>query len=63
MSHGHDHPHGDAADFDPDDADPFTQEFWDERYRSADRLWSGQPNPQPFAQAADLAPGEALDAG
>jgi hypothetical protein len=41
----------------------FTQEFWDERYRSADRLWSGQPNPQLVAQVAGLPPGEALDAG
>jgi len=41
----------------------YTQEFWDERYRSADRLWSGQPNPQLVAQAAGLTPGDALDAG
>jgi SAM-dependent methyltransferase len=46
-----------------DDAVHFTQEFWDERYRSADRLWSGEPNPQLVAQAADLPAGEALDAG
>jgi SAM-dependent methyltransferase len=48
----------------PDDhAVQFTQEFWDERYRSADQLWSGQPNPQLVAQAAGLAPADALDAG
>jgi SAM-dependent methyltransferase len=41
----------------------FTQEFWDERYRSAGKVWSGQPNPQLVAQTADLAPGEALDVG
>jgi SAM-dependent methyltransferase len=41
----------------------FTREFWDERYRSAGRLWSGQPNVQLVAQAAGLPPGEALDAG
>ena len=46
-----------------DDTIQFTPEFWDDRYRSADRLWSGQPNPQLVAQTADLAPGEALDAG
>jgi SAM-dependent methyltransferase len=40
----------------------FTQEFWDDRYRSASRLWSGQPNVQFVAQVADLSPGEALDA-
>jgi len=63
MSHGHDHPHGDTAEFDPDDRSHFTREFWDERYSSAERLWSGQPNPQLVAQIADLPPGEALDAG
>jgi SAM-dependent methyltransferase len=41
----------------------FTQEFWDDRYRSAGQLWSGQPNVQLAAQAADLPPGEALEAG
>jgi 2-polyprenyl-3-methyl-5-hydroxy-6-metoxy-1,4-benzoquinol methylase len=46
-----------------DDAVQFTQEFWDDRYRSAERLWSGQPNAQLVAQAAGLAAGEALDAG
>jgi SAM-dependent methyltransferase len=48
---------------DPDPDIHFTQEFWDERYRSADRLWSGQPNAQLVAQTADLPAGDALDAG
>ena len=47
----------------PDDTIHFTPEFWDDRYRSADHLWSGQPNAQLVAQTADLAPGAALDAG
>ncbi len=51
----HDHAAGDSVHF--------TQEFWDDRYRSADRLWSGQPNSQLVAQTSDLAPGEALDVG
>ena len=54
MSHSH------------DDTIQFTQEFWDDRYRSAGgsgQLWSGQPNPQLVAQTAGLTPGEALDAG
>ena len=55
MSHTHAHSHDDPAHF--------TQEFWDDRYRSAGRLWSGQPNPQLVAQTADLTPGEALEAG
>jgi SAM-dependent methyltransferase len=46
-----------------DDEIHFTQEYWDARYRSADHLWSGQPNQQLVAQVDGLAPGEALDAG
>ncbi len=42
---------------------PWTAEFWDERYGSKDRIWSGNPNPQLVLEAADLAPGRALDAG
>jgi 2-polyprenyl-3-methyl-5-hydroxy-6-metoxy-1,4-benzoquinol methylase len=41
----------------------YTQEFWDERYGSADRIWSGRPNIQFAAQVADLPPGDALDVG
>jgi SAM-dependent methyltransferase len=43
--------------------DPFSQAAWDERYRSRDALWSGNPNPNLVSQVADLAPGLALDAG
>jgi SAM-dependent methyltransferase len=39
------------------------QAFWDERYRSAPTIWSGNPNPQLVAEAADLEPGRALDVG
>lgn len=41
----------------------FTGPFWDERYGAADRIWSGNPNPQLVAEASDLPPGRALDAG
>ena len=41
----------------------FGAEFWDERYRSAQRIWSGNPNPQLVAEVTGLAPGLALDAG
>jgi SAM-dependent methyltransferase len=41
----------------------FTAEFWDERYQSAERVWSGNPNAQLVAETADLEPGHALDAG
>jgi len=52
--HEHEHEH---------EHDQFTAEFWDERYRSAHALWSGNPNPYLIAEAGDLAPGTALDAG
>ena len=48
----------------PPDEPPFaTQDQWDERYRSASAIWSGRPNPHLVAEATDLAPGTALDAG
>jgi 2-polyprenyl-3-methyl-5-hydroxy-6-metoxy-1,4-benzoquinol methylase len=54
VSHDHD-----AGDF----ASHFTQEFWDDRYGSTERYWSGQPNAQLVSQVDGLTPGEALDAG
>ncbi|GAA1252053.1 class I SAM-dependent methyltransferase [Pseudonocardia aurantiaca] len=41
----------------------FTARFWDERYSSASRIWSGDPNPQLVSEAGALDPGTALDAG
>ena len=41
----------------------FDESFWDERYRSATRVWSGQPNPQLVAEVAGRPPGRALDVG
>jgi len=41
----------------------FGADFWDERYRSAERVWSGKPNPQLFAEVAGRPPGFALDVG
>ncbi len=41
----------------------FDQEWFEERYRSAPALWSGQPNPQLVAEIAELPSGTALDAG
>ena len=38
-------------------------QFWDELYRSADRVWSGNPNPQLVAEIEGRPPGRALDAG
>jgi SAM-dependent methyltransferase len=41
----------------------FDRDFWDERYRSARRVWSGKPNPHLVAEVAGRPPGRALDAG
>lgn len=43
--------------------DVFSEGFWDERYGSEDRIWSGQPNPQLVDRVAGLRPGRALDVG
>ncbi|MBO0899259.1 class I SAM-dependent methyltransferase [Cellulomonas sp. zg-ZUI199] len=37
--------------------------WWEERYRSQDRLWSGRVNASLVQLASDLPPGTALDAG
>jgi SAM-dependent methyltransferase len=47
----------------PDPMTLFTAEFWDQRYGSAERVWSGNPNTHVVAQVAELAPGTALDVG
>ncbi|HEX6351547.1 class I SAM-dependent methyltransferase [Actinophytocola sp.] len=39
------------------------QQFWDDRYGTKDRLWSGAPNGVLVVEAADLPPGQALDLG
>jgi SAM-dependent methyltransferase len=41
----------------------FGADFWDERYRSAGRVWSGDPNPQLVAEVTGWPPGLALDVG
>ncbi|MDG4832854.1 class I SAM-dependent methyltransferase [Solwaraspora sp. WMMD1047] len=40
-----------------------TREFWDERYASSDRIWSGNPNPHLVSTATGLTPAAALDVG
>jgi SAM-dependent methyltransferase len=55
-THDHDHearPGGDGHDLDS----------WEERYRGAPALWSGQVNPPLVTEAADLPPARALDVG
>lgn len=41
----------------------FTAAFWDDRYGSAEKIWSGEPNAVLVQEVADLAPGTALDVG
>jgi SAM-dependent methyltransferase len=41
----------------------FGEAFWDDRYRSAHALWSGNPNRHLVTEADGLPPGTALDAG
>jgi SAM-dependent methyltransferase len=40
-----------------------TADFWDERYASSERVWSGRPNRRLVEQVADLPPGRALEVG
>jgi SAM-dependent methyltransferase len=39
------------------------EQFWNERYREQDQLWSGEPNGLLVAEVGDLPPGRALDLG
>ena len=41
----------------------FDEASFEEMYRGTDALWSGRPNTQLVAEAADLPPGAALDVG
>lgn len=41
----------------------YDEQSFEERYRATDALWSGRPNTQLVAEAADLRPGTALDVG
>lgn len=60
MNSSH-HGRGAAGSF--DEAVVFDATFWDDRYASADQIWSGNPNPQLVAEAAALTPTNALDIG
>lgn len=39
------------------------EEYWEQFYRERDKVWTGNPNPLLVREAADLAPGTALDLG
>ncbi|CAN5379740.1 class I SAM-dependent methyltransferase [soil metagenome] len=59
MNHEHTAAANDAADA----TDFFTEAFWDDRYDSAEKIWSGSPNPHLVTYASDLRAGTALDVG
>jgi SAM-dependent methyltransferase len=61
QHHAQQDQHHPDHDFDP--AELMTQAFWDARYSTSDRIWSGNPNQRLVEQVADLAPGSALDLG
>ncbi len=43
--------------------EPSAQEFWDGRYRSSEKLFSGRPNLELVEEVEGLTPGRALDLG
>jgi SAM-dependent methyltransferase len=44
-------------------SEEFGRQFWEERYNSHTAVWSSKANPQLVAEAGELVPGTALDAG
>jgi len=64
SQHAHSHSeHSEHPDHHRDEAEMFTQEFWDERYAGSERVWSGRPNRRLVEQVTGLPPGRALDVG
>jgi len=61
SAHGHGHGDGDGQA--PDQAILLTEAFWDARYRSADQIWSGKPNPHLVAAVTAGGGRDALDVG
>lgn len=45
------------------DQRPSAEQFWEQRYGSEERVWSGNPNPLLVREVAALPPGTALDLG
>lgn len=41
----------------------YSRDYWENRYASADAVWSGNPNPRLVEQVVDLVPGTALEVG
>jgi 2-polyprenyl-3-methyl-5-hydroxy-6-metoxy-1,4-benzoquinol methylase len=63
SEHAHGHAHGHGQHDDTDIMSRYTPEYWDDRYRSTDRLWSGHVNSNLASTASELSPGTALDVG
>jgi Methyltransferase domain len=55
--------HGHGGHGAQDETAPHGEQAWDERYRTKPEIWSGHPNVALVAEAANLKPGTALDAG
>ncbi len=60
MTHA---PHSHRHDWSAGELPVMDEAFWNARYREADAIWSGRPNPQLISEATDLPPGSALDVG
>jgi 2-polyprenyl-3-methyl-5-hydroxy-6-metoxy-1,4-benzoquinol methylase len=61
MSHHHEHEHDEHQH---EDAIPTASvDFWEDRYASADQIWSGKVNHALVQVVSDLTPGRALDLG
>jgi thioredoxin reductase/SAM-dependent methyltransferase len=64
MGERHRAPHGEQAHGEQAHGEQVHgEQAWDERYRSKPEIWSGNPNTALVAEATDLPPGTALDAG
>lgn len=63
--HDHQHPTHDQRDSHHHDApdEELDPDWWEDRYRAHERVWSGRVNASLAQVAADLTPGTALDAG
>ncbi len=61
--HGHGEGHGHAGDGPQADRPRWDASFWDERYSSAESLWSGHVNAVVRDETSSLTPGRALDVG
>jgi SAM-dependent methyltransferase len=57
------HPHRHERTAGLEESEARDAAYWDARYASAPAIWSGRPNPQLVAEAVQLEPSTALDAG